>query len=134
MNILLEFAIINLPFGYKSWYIGKNGNLYNESLANTLIKPGETQEIKLVVTKAVTDNNLGTTNNSAEIVESYNDYGVQDIDSIAGNKSSKEDDYGSADMLVTLNTGTVVMYTGLAITMFAIVVLSIYMIKKKVLI
>ena len=118
----------------KDWYIGKDGNLYNETLANTLIQPGETQEIKLLVTKTLNDNNLGTTNNSAEIAESYNNYGVDDIDSISGNKSSKEDDYGSADMLISLNTGTIVMYTGLTITMIAIIILSIYMIKKKVLV
>ena len=118
----------------KDWYIGKDGNLYNEALANTLIQPGETKEIKLLVTKTLNDNNLGTTNNSAEISESYNDYGVDDIDSIAGNKSSKEDDYGSADMLLSLNTGTIVMYTGLAVTMSAIIIVAVYMIKKKVLV
>ena len=118
----------------KDWYIGKNGNLYNNSLENIQIQPGESQEIKLVVTKTMNDKNLGTINNSAEIAESYNDYGIEDIDSIAGNKSSKEDDYGSADMLISLNTGTIIMYTGLGITMLAIIIVSIYMIKKKILI
>lgn len=118
----------------KDWYIGKNGNLYNNSLANVSIQPGESKEIKLVVTKTMNDKNLGTINNSAEIAESYNDYGIEDIDSVAGNKSSKEDDYGSADMLISLNTGTIVMYTGLGITMFAIIVVAVYMIKKKILI
>ena len=118
----------------KDWYVGKNGNLYNNSLANIQIQPGESKEIKLVVTKTMNDKNLGTINNSAEIAESYNDYGIEDIDSVAGNKSSKEDDYGSADMLISLNTGTIVMYTGLGITMFAIIVVAVYMIKKKILI
>lgn len=118
----------------KDWYIGKNGNLYNEALANTIIQPGESKEIKLVVTKTMNDKNLGTINNSAEIAESYNDYGIEDVDSVAGNKSSKEDDYGSADMLISLNTGTIIMYTGLGITMLAIIIVAVYMIKKKILI
>lgn len=118
----------------KDWYIGMNGNLYNETLKNTLIQPGETKEVKLVVTKSMNDKNLGTINNTAEIAESYNDYGIEDIDSISGNKSSKEDDFGSADMLITLNTGTIIMYTGLGITMLAIIIVAIYMIKKKILI
>lgn len=118
----------------KDWYIGKNGNLYNNELENILIQPGESKEIKLVVTKTMNDKNLGTINNSAEIAESYNDYGIEDIDSIAGNKSSKEDDYGSADMLISLNTGTIIMYTGLGITMLAIIIVAVYMIKKKILI
>lgn len=118
----------------KDWYIGKNGNLYNEALANTLIQPGESKEIKLVVTKTMNEENLGTINNSAEIAESYNDYGIEDVDSVSGNKSSKEDDYGSADMLISLNTGTIIMYTGLGITMLAIIIVAVYMIKKKILI
>lgn len=117
----------------KEWYKSTDGNLYNKSLADTIINPGETKEIKLVVTKATTEKTLGTTNNSAEISESYNDYGVQDIDSKEGNKITKEDDYGSADVLISLNTGTMVMYIGLIISMTAIIGVGAYMIKKKVL-
>lgn len=117
----------------KEWYKSTDGNLYNKSLADTIINPGETKEIKLVVTKATTEKTLGTTNNSAEIAESYNDYGVQDIDSKEGNKITKEDDYGSADILISLNTGTMVMYIGLITSMIAIIGVGAYMIKKKVL-
>lgn len=117
----------------EDWYRSTDGNLYNKSLANTIINPGETKEIKLVVTKVTSENNLGTTNNSAEIYESYNDYGVADIDSKDGNKVTKEDDYGTADLLITLNTGTIIMYTGLIISMIAIIGVGAYMIKKKVL-
>lgn len=117
----------------KDWFVGMNGNIYNESLANTIIQPGESKTIKLVVTKQMNEDNLGTINNSAEIAESYNDYGIEDIDSKAGNQSSKEDDYGTADMVISLNTGTIIMYTGLGITVLALIVVTVYMIKKKVL-
>lgn len=117
----------------KDWYKSTDGNLYNKSLADTVINPGETKEIKLLATKVTTENNLGTTNNSAEIYESYNDYGVQDSDSTSGNKVTKEDDYGSADLVISLNTGTIIMYTGLIITIIATIGVGIYMIKKNVL-
>lgn len=117
----------------KDWYKSTDGNLYNKSLADTIINPGETKEIKLLATKVTTENNLGTTNNSAEIYESYNDYGVQDSDSTSGNKVTKEDDYGSADLVISLNTGTIIMYTGLIITIIATIGVGAYMIKKNVL-
>lgn len=117
----------------KDWYQATDGNLYNTSLAETIINPGETKEIKLLVTKTTNENNLGTINNSAEIAESYNNYGEKDNDSTAGNKQTKEDDYGSADLLISLNTGTIIMYTTLTITIIAIIGVGIYMIKKKVL-
>ena len=117
----------------KEWYRATDGSLYTKSLADTIINPGETKEIKLIVTKTTNEKNLGTTNNSAEISESYNDYGIQDIDSTAGNKIAKEDDYGSADILISLNTGTIIMYIGLITSMIAIIGVGAYMIKKKVL-
>lgn len=117
----------------KEWYKSTDGNLYTKSLADTIINPGETKEIKLIVTKTTNEKNLGTTNNSAEIAESYNDYGIQDIDSKEGNKVTKEDDYGSADILISLNTGTIVIYISLITSMIAIIGVGAYMIKKKVL-
>ena len=117
----------------KDWYKATDGKIYTKALADTIINPGETKEIKLVATKATTENNLGTTNNSAEIYESYNEYGVADTDSTTGNNKTKEDDYGSADILITLNTGTIIMYISLTISVIAIIGIGAYMIKKKVL-
>ena len=48
------------------------------------------------------------------------------------NNKTKEDDYGSADILITLNTGTIVMYIGLITSMIAIIGVGAYIIKKKV--
>ena len=35
------------------WYVGTDGNIYTEGLADQEIKPGETKEITLVVTKVM---------------------------------------------------------------------------------
>lgn len=91
----------------KDWY-QSNGNLYNTSLANQKIEPGETKEITLTLTKQMTDTNTGLVNNSAEIVESYNEQGLLDKDSTSGNHVNGEDDTGSADLILSIKTGQIV--------------------------
>lgn len=118
----------------KDWYTGDNGtNLYNASLANTLIQPGETKEITLLLTKKITDSNMGIINNTAEIAESYNDLGLKDIDSTPANKVQNEDDYSGADVIIGTKTGEVYMYILLTITTISIFGVGIYLINKKVL-
>lgn len=118
----------------KDWYASDNGtNLYNASLANTLIQPGETKEVTLLLTRKITDSNMGIINNTAEIAESYNDLGLQDIDSTAANKVQNEDDYSSADVIIGTKTGEVYLYILLTITTIGIFAVGIYFINKKVL-
>ncbi len=119
----------------KDWYLSEtNGNIYNASLANTLIQPGETKELKLVVTKKITEASIGTTlKNQAEIYESYNEQGLKDIDSTEANRQDGEDDLGEADIILSLVTGKIIMYTGLIILVLAIITIGIIVIKKKVL-
>lgn len=117
----------------KDWYSSENGTLYNASLANTLINPGESKEVTLILTKKMTENNLGLYHNEAEIYESYNDLGIQDIDSVAGNKVSNEDDISSADVLISVKTGEAILFVGLSLTIIATIGIGAYFIKKKVL-
>lgn len=119
----------------KDWYEGKDGVIYNASLANTIINPGESKEVTLILTKNMNgDNDFGLINNSAEIYETSNDYGALDVDSTPGNKATNEDDYSTANVLTSVKTGDIVIYTTLIVTIIAIVGVGIYMIKKKVLI
>lgn len=119
----------------KDWYEGKDGVIYNASLSNTIINPGESKEVTLILTKNMNgDDDFGLINNSAEIYETSNDYGALDIDSTPGNKATNEDDYSTANVLTSVKTGDVVIYTTLIITIITIVGVGIYMIKKKVLI
>ena len=48
----------------QDWYISE-GNLYTKSLANTRIEPGESKDIKLILTKNMTEDNVGLINNRA---------------------------------------------------------------------
>lgn len=117
----------------KDWYTSDNGNIYNSSLANTLIQPGETKELTVLLTKKMTNDNMGIINNTAEIQESYNDLGLSDIDSTPGNKVQTEDDISSADAVISIKTGEIYIYISLIISTIGILGVGIYLIKKKVL-
>jgi len=117
----------------RDWYENENGIIYNSSLANTKILPGETKEVTLVLTKSVNENSLGTISNTAEIFEAYNDLGIEDYDSNEGNNSSNEDDLSRADIVLAIKTGKMVTFIGLTLSIILIIGTSAYFIKKKVL-
>ena len=117
----------------KDWYQGENGAIYSSSLANTLINPGETKEITLLLTKKLTQENVGLINNTAEIQEAYNDLGLQDVDSTPANKVSGEDDMSSADVLLTVKTGETILFIVLSLGIISAITASAYVIKRKIL-
>lgn len=102
------------------WYISGN-NLYNTSLANTKIEPGESKELTLVLTKTMTDSNTGLVNNKAEITESSNELGIKD----------ETNEKGSADVIISVSTGALVNYV--ATTIITLIVLAglAYLVNKK---
>ncbi len=87
------------------WTVNKDGSLKNTSLASKTLAPGESKTLKLYLTKTVTSNSVGITKNSAEITKSSNAKNLKDVDSTAGNKVQGEDDYDSADILISVSTG-----------------------------
>ena len=116
----------------KDWY--QSGNyIYNSSLANTKIEPGETKELTLVATKTMTESNTGLVNNKAEIQTAYNSSGIQDTDSTPGNQDQKEDDLGSADVIILVKTGGAIMYVSLVILIMALIGIVAYIVNKKLL-
>ena len=98
------------------WYTGTDGNLYTSALADVELKPGESREVKLVLTKQMTEENTGNVNNIAEIAEDYNIYGVSDTNSTPLNKAQGENDMSSADAIITVKTGEVFIYISVIIT------------------
>lgn len=114
----------------KDWY-QTGTDLYNTSLANEKITAGQSRSVKLTLTKAMTENNTGLINNTAEIAESYNELGIADSKSTPGNRVNGESDYGSADAILSLKTGGEVY---IVITIIAIIVLGIptfIIVRKK---
>lgn len=114
-----------------NWYKGNDNYLYNTSLAEQIINPGESKEISLVLTKKLSEESTGIINNNAEIKESYNENGLKDKDSTAGNKIQDEDDQNSADIIITVRTGGAITYIGIAILILVIVANIIYIVRKK---
>ena len=80
----------------------------------------------------MTGENTGTVVNTAEIAEDYNILGLQDKNSTPGNKSEKENDLGSANVVITVRTGQIIIYTTLIISVLGILFVGIYSIKKYV--
>lgn len=116
-----------------TWYLENNGNVYNTSLANTIINPGETKEIRLVLTRKMSDENLGTIRNTAEIVSSYNEYGLKDVDSTEENKKADEDDMSSADLIIGTATGkTIIAILGITLGILALIATFVYVTKKYI--
>ena len=114
----------------KDWY-QKGNYIYNASLADTKIEPGEEKEITLILTKTMTSSNTGLTNNKAEISSAYNLLNIEDTDSTPGNNNKDEDDMGSADVIITVSTGTAVSYVALTLSIVVMIAGIAYIIYKK---
>ena len=114
-----------------NWYAGNDGYLYNTELANTVINPGESKEIALILTKQVTESNTVIVNNLAEIAEDYNELGIKDFDSTVKNQAQNEDDLGSANMIITVRTGATVAYIGMTLIGLVVAGCIIYIIRKR---
>ena len=114
----------------KDWYQTSEG-LYNTSLANDKIAPGESKEVTLTLTKDMTENNLGLINNTAEIEEAYNELGLADSNSTPGNRVNGENDYGSADLILGVRTGGGI-YIGITVAIVALLgIVGFIIIRKK---
>ena len=133
-NEIVDYIPSDLTFSKelnKDWNKNSDGTITNTSLKNTIINAGETKTLTL--TKKMTRNSTGTSINTAEIKKSSNDYAIEDKDSIAGNKKDGEDDMSSAQLIVSIKTGTTIAYIGLSIMLIITLGAELYFIKEKVL-
>lgn len=131
---IVDYIPTDLKFSSElntDWY-QSGSNLYNTSLANTKLEAGETKILTLTLTKTMTEENTGLFNNTAEIAESYNESGLQDIDSTPGNQVQGEDDMGSADVMISVKTGAMVNYIGLTISIVVLIGIGAYFINRKI--
>ena len=118
----------NLPDGLKfyselnsNWY-ENNGKLYTTSLAGEKIGVGESREIKLVLTKNLNSNNVGTITNTVLIGISSNDKAVEDENII--NNSSK------AEVIIGISTG-LAKWIGITIGTLLILIILFTLIRKN---
>lgn len=135
-NRIVDYLPENVNFSTElnpDWYLSENGNIYNSTLAEEIINPGETKELTLIVSVNIEEDTLGILDNRAEIYESYNEMGLQDIDSTPNNNDSEEDDMGKAEVILGLVTGAALMYTAIILVVATILGFGIYGIKKYIL-
>ena len=76
------------------------------------------------------ENNTGLVNNTAEIVSSYNELGLTDINSTEGNKVKGENDMSSADVIISIKTGQVITTVILVITTIIMLGVAVYIVRK----
>lgn len=114
------------------WY-QRNSKLYNNCLSNTAIAPGQTQTVELVLVKTMNNYNTGTVINIAEIGEASNILDLSDVDSTPGNNNSSEDDYGRAEVIISVGTGTVIIFISLIFIILVLTGISVFVINKKIL-
>ena len=111
------------------WY-EQDGRLYNVSLSNEKLDPGESTEVTLTLTKKMTETNTGLISNTAEIAESYNEQGIKDQDSTENNNATGEDDLGKADVILSIKTGQVVSTIGIVLASIVIIGLGAFVVIR----
>ena len=88
--------------------------------------------IWVILVKQMTESNTGVFNNMAEIAESFNESAIEDIDSIAGNGITTEDDLGQADIIISVNTGGGIVNVMLLISTLITLFIVLYIIKVRI--
>ena len=115
------------------WYLGTDNHLHYMELEPQAIEPGKTRSVKLVLTKTLKSDSAGTIENTAEIAQSANLEGLLEIDSTSNNKKDGEDDISKASLIVSIKTGSPMMYIGIVLASTIILGTGIYIIDKKIL-
>ncbi len=86
------------------WYEGKDKKIYSIALADKILKPGESTQLKMYISKKMTDKNTGNFNVNFEISETYNQNGIEE--------ETKEDNNQTIKCLITVATGNTPIYIG----------------------
>jgi len=88
----------------QGWYIGSDGNIYNDSLKNTDIKVGETKELTLIVTKDLSDEWTGVVSNKVLAKGMNNTFSIN----------------ASQETIISVKTGNTVQILTIAIALAGI--------------
>ena len=109
-----------------------DGKIVTDQLKDTLLQPGESATVEVILTWINDEENMGVMINTAEISEDYNESGTPDIDSTPNNKVEGEDDIDDAPVALTMVTGSAPLYIGLTAGTLAIIAAGVFLIKKYV--
>ena len=114
------------------WTDEGNNVISTRQLENTLLQPGESKTVEVILTWINGADNLALKTNTAEISEDKNEYDVPDRDSIPDNRKDGEDDIDIAKVILAVTTGVAKTYFTLTIGLLSIVLVGVVLIKKFV--
>lgn len=115
------------------WTDEGNNIISTKLLENTLLQPGESAEVEVLLTWVNSEDNMGVMTNIAEISIDDNDKGVPDRDSTPDNQKPGEDDIDDAPVLISIETGQQRIYFTLGLSVLGTLAIGIILIKKFVL-
>ncbi len=112
-----------------------DGKVVTDQLKDTLLQPGESAEVEILLTWINGKDNFGLKINIAEISKDKNDSNTPDIDSTPNNEKPGEDDIDDAPVILSVKTGAGI--NAQCITLIAgslaIIASSVIFIKKYIL-
>ena len=115
-----------------NWTDEGNNVISTRQLENTLLQPGESATVEVILTWINGPENLALKTNTAEISEDKNEYDVPDRDSTPDNRKDGEDDIDIAKVILAVSTGSVKTYLSLATGLLVLVLTGVVLIKKFV--
>lgn len=104
------------------WTLGSDGILYNNSLRDINIAPGEKKELKLVLTKNMTEENTGAVSNKTQILATETSTELLE---------NTENNVATQEMLILIKTGRSFQYV-LIVFLATIFMIGIYYNRDKI--
>ena len=129
----LKFIQEDNPLWYPREPLNGRERVGTTQLADTLLQPGESATISILLTWINDPNNMGLKTNIAEISQDDNDSDTPDIDSTPDNFTDGEDDIDDAPVMLTIALGDTKIYIGLGFIVVAMLAGGIWAIKRYVL-
>lgn len=130
----VDKLVDNLPSGLEfsselntNWYKESDGKISTTSLSGIKIEPGQTSEIHLLLTKNMTENNTGIIPNTVTLEK------ISNLEQISEKDSATQNNESSATLVLSIKTGSPILYISITIGCIAVIALGAYLIKKKVL-
>ena len=117
------------------WYEveDEEGTIETDKIALELLQPGDSREVKVILTWINGTENFGEKINFAEISKDYNESETPDADSTPNNKVKEEDDIDKASVILSVKTGQGRIYYILGATIILTIAGGTILIKKYVL-
>mgnify|MGYP000059702510 FL=1 len=128
----LRFVQEDNPDWYTREPLNGRERVATKLLENTLLQPGESATVSLILTWINGQDNMGLKTNIAEISQDYNDSNTPDIDSVPDNFKEDEDDIDDAPVMLTVALGDAKLYIGIAALVVIALGGGVFIIKKYV--